>query len=142
MSKKPVKNECLGARVGIVVVHAQGVMLSPHLIFELGLQSIHDSKYLCEMSICDINSAEIIKTKDCSMKKVVTLATALCLASMPALAGNMSPAELEAPVQAPVIPVAGSSAGNTGLIAAGAGLLVLAALAASGSSSSTATTTE
>ena len=76
------------------------------------------------------------------MKKVVTLATALCLASMPALAGNMSPAELEAPVQAPVIPVAGSSAGNTGLIVAGAGLLVLAALAASGSSSSTATTTE
>lgn len=76
------------------------------------------------------------------MKKVVTLATALCLASMPALAGSLSPAEFEAPVEAPVIPVAGNSAGNTGLIAAGAGLLVLAALAASSSSSSTTTTTE
>lgn len=79
------------------------------------------------------------------MKKVVTLATALCLASMPAFAGSLSPAAMESTVQAPVVPavpVAGRSMGNTGLIAAGAGVLVLAALAASSSSSSTATTTE
>lgn len=79
------------------------------------------------------------------MKKVVTLATAMCLLSMSASAGSkggkFADPVVESPIEIPVVPVAGSSAGNTGLIAAGAGLLFLAALASS-SSSSAATTTE
>jgi hypothetical protein len=86
-----------------------------------------------------------LQSKGNTMKKVVTLATTMCFFSMSAFAGGMggklSDAVVEPPVEVPVVPVAGSSAGNTGLIAAGAGLLLLAALAASSSSSSTTTTT-
>ena len=80
------------------------------------------------------------------MKKVMTLATTMCFFSMSAFAGGvggkMAEPIVEAPIEVPVVPVAGSSAGNTGLIAAGAGALLLAALLASSSSSSTTTTTE
>ena len=79
------------------------------------------------------------------MKKVVTLATTMCFFSMSAFAGGMggkmADPVVETPVAVPAAPVAGGSAGNTGLIAAGAGLLLLAALVASSSSSSSSTTT-
>lgn len=72
------------------------------------------------------------------MKKVVSLAAVFCLSSMPVLAGGLSPEIVEAPVAAPVVqavPVAGGAMGNTGLIAAGVGVLLLAALVSSSSSS-------
>lgn len=79
------------------------------------------------------------------MKKVITLATTMCFFSMSAFAGSMggkmADPVVESAVEIPVVPVAGSSAGNTGVIVAGAGILVLAAFLASGGSSSTTTTT-
>lgn len=80
------------------------------------------------------------------MKKVFTLATALCFVSMSALAHNTSgksPAPVAAPMVKvlPIVPVAGSAAGSTGVIlGVGTIVFVAAALAASGSSTTTTTT--
>jgi hypothetical protein len=85
---------------------------------------------------------KVMISKDNPMKKTAIFATILCFGSMPAMAGSLGSAEAEATVQPPMVPVVGRSGGNTGVIAAGAGLLALAALAASSSSSSSTTTTE
>lgn len=74
------------------------------------------------------------------MKKVVSLAAVFCLSSMPVLAGGFSPEIVEEPVAVPVVPVAGGSVGNTGVVAGVAGVVLLAALLSSSSSSTTTTT--
>lgn len=76
------------------------------------------------------------------MKKVLSLAAALCLSSMPVMAGGLGEAIVEAPVEVVVAaPVAGNSFGTTEYVVAGAGLLLLAAAFSSNSSSTTTTTT-
>lgn len=75
------------------------------------------------------------------MKKVASLAAVLCLSSVPVLAGGLSEAVVEAPVEVVVAPVAGNSFGTTEYIVAGVGVLLLAAALSSSSSSTTTTTT-
>jgi hypothetical protein len=83
-------------------------------------------------------SVEYLASKDFPMKKVLSLAAALCLSSMPVLAGGLGEATVDVVVAAPV---AGNSFGTTEYVVAGVGVLLLAAALRSNSSSTTTTTT-